>query len=204
MAEASDLNLFARQSTSGGARLSHHWRGERDLETRQIIAEGDYDAIVFQGHSMSTIEFRDSLIYYANALCADIPSDDIQRYVYMTWPRNWNPIMHDSIVAGYEMLASTINATVVPVGPAWKLSRELRPDLGLYDEDGSHPSALGTYLTACVFYGVLTGRSPVGLPNRLITTDKDGEKLYLNIQSEENAEFCQRVADRALGEYFKN
>jgi len=33
----------------------------------------------------------------------------------------------------------------------------------LYTNDGSHPSFLGAYLTACVFYGSITGESTIGL-----------------------------------------
>lgn len=204
MAEESGLHLHAFQSTSGGANMGHHWRGERDLKTREIIATGQYDAIVFQGHSMSTIEYRDSLLHYASALADEIPSDVVKRYVYMTWAREWNPIMQDTIVEGYEDLAAAIGAEVVPVGLAWQMARQLRPDIQLYDVDGSHPSALGTYLTACVFYGALTGQSPVGLPHRLVTNDKDGEVLYLNIQSRGMAEFCQRVAQATLQKYEMN
>jgi hypothetical protein len=35
----------------------------------------------------------------------------------------------------------------------------------LYDKDGSHPTAAGTYLAACVFYGALWERTPEGLPS---------------------------------------
>ena len=73
----------------------------------------------------------------------------------------------------------------------------------LFDPDGSHPSPLGTYLNACVFFNILTGESPVGLPNRLITTDKDGEKLYLTIQSKEEAAICQKVAEQVVKAYAK-
>jgi len=204
MCEAADIPLTTRKSASGGATLGDHWRGDKNLHTREIIAKGEYDAIVFQGHSMSTIEFEDSLIYYGQALCSEIPSPDVRRYVFMTWAREWNPIMQDTITAGYEAFAESINATVIPVGLAWRLARQLRPELELYDEDGSHPSTLGSYLSACVFYGAFTDKSPVGLPNRLITTDKDGEILYLNIQSKENAEFCQRIAEMSLQQYAKN
>ena len=34
---------------------------------------------------------------------------------------------------------------------------------GLYSGDGSHPSAWGTYLNACVFYATILKKSPVGL-----------------------------------------
>jgi len=201
MGVASDNRLKTRQSTSGGANLGHHWRGDLDLRTREIIKRGEYDAIIFQGHSMSTISFPDSLLHYADRLCSEIPSDSIKRYVYMTWAREWNPIMQDTIAAGYEALAKKIDAEVIPVGLAWALARQYRPDIELYDTDGSHPSTLGSYLSACVIYGVLADRSPLGLPNRLMTTDRDGEVLYLNIQSKEDAEFCQRIVQSTLRKY---
>ncbi|MFQ5694805.1 MAG: hypothetical protein ACE5HB_02350 [Terriglobia bacterium] len=31
--------------------------------------------------------------------------------------------------------------------------------------DGSHPNQVGSYLAACVFWAILTGESPVGLPS---------------------------------------
>jgi hypothetical protein len=30
----------------------------------------------------------------------------------------------------------------------------------LYAPDGLHPSRLGSFLTACIFYGVISGKSP--------------------------------------------
>lgn len=33
----------------------------------------------------------------------------------------------------------------------------------LYNADGSHPSAYGTYLAAAVFYATITGKTPIGL-----------------------------------------
>jgi len=43
----------------------------------------------------------------------------------------------------------------------------------LYTNDGSHPSFLGTYLAACVFYASITGDSPKGLdlPSELADDD---------------------------------
>ena len=37
-----------------------------------------------------------------------------------------------------------------------------RPRLDLWARDGTHPSRAGSYLAACVFYALLTRRSPVG------------------------------------------
>lgn len=97
----------------------------------------------------------------------------------------YNPYWQKSITEQYTSLCTSLpGSELVPVGPAWQRARELRGNLPLYDADQSHPSALGQYLTACVFYGVFTKKSPLGLPNRLTCEDRTGEKIYLNIQAE--------------------
>jgi hypothetical protein len=47
---------------------------------------------------------------------------------------------------------------VAPVGLAWAQALQREPGLELWAGDGKHPSKLGSYLTACVFYASLTGR----------------------------------------------
>jgi hypothetical protein len=149
---------------------------------------------------MRAIKHPDSLLYFGELFGEAIKESGAKPYVYMTWARVYDPYMQEQITNTYRALAKSIDAEVVPVGPAWQRALELRPGLPLYDPDGSHPSPMGTYLTACVFYGVLTGDSPIGLPKRIITKDADGEKLYLNIQSAEDALFCQKVADEILNQ----
>lgn len=201
MAAEKKLQLITRQSTAGGAHWGHHWRGERELETLQVIENGDFDAVVLQNHSLSTIERLDSMQFFGAKLAERIKNKQADIYLYMTWAREWNPYMQEKITEGYRKLAKQLKASIVPVGPAWERARQLRPGFPLYDPDGSHPSAMGTYLTACVFFGVLTQQSPVGLPNRLISQDKDGEKLYLTIQKAEDVAFCQRVAEEILSQW---
>lgn len=198
MAAEKELDLITRQSTSGGTNLGQHWRGERGLQSVPLVEQGSFDAVVIQDHSLRAVEAPDSLIFYGTLFGDLIKQKGAKAYVYMTWARQWDPYTQAAITEKYSELAEKINARVVPVGPAWQRARELRPDLPLYFDDGSHPSTLGTYLTACVFFGVLTGQSPVGLPNRLVTTDKDGDPLYLSIQSPENALFCQKVAEEII------
>lgn len=199
----SEGQLQTAQSTAGGSNLGQHWRYEKGLTSIDKIKAGNWDMVVLQDHSRRAIDHPDSLMHFGKLLGELIHQTGAKPYVYMTWARKWDPFMQDPITKKYIELAEAINAEVVPVGLAWQKSRQLRPDLELYDEDGSHPSPLGTYLSACVFYGVLTGKSPIGLPKRIISTDKDGEKLYLNIQSENTALFCQKVAQAVLEEFEK-
>ncbi len=190
-------------STAGGANWAQHWRGEKGLQTQERIRKGDYDAVILQNHSMSTIQRADSFQIFGEKLYDLAESTGAEVYLYMTWARAWNPYMQEQITAGYKKFAESTGAHIVPVGPAWQRSSELRPDLALHDPDGSHPNSMGTYLTACVFYTVLTGKSPVGLSHRLIMKDEEGETLYLTIQSPNDALFCQKVAEEVVREMSK-
>lgn len=200
MAESKNIKMSTRQSTAGGANLGQHWRGEKELNSVSIIKEGAFDAIILQDHSMRAIQHPDSLLYFGTLMAQLIKEKHARPYVYMTWAREWDPFMQKTITEQYQKLAEKIHAEVVPVGLAWERSRQLRPDLNLYDPDGSHPSTIGTYLSACVFFGILTHQSPVGLDHRLISKDINGEKLYVNIQSKEDALFLQKVAASVINE----
>lgn len=194
LAKEGDMDIVTKQSTIGGANLGQHWRGDRDLKTVQLIKNENFDAIVLQDQSLRAIQHPDSLMLFGEKLAKLAKDNGAKVYVYMTWARAFDPFMQKEITTGYEQLAERIDATVVPVGLAWEKARKLRPDIELYDPDNSHPSNVGSYLSACVFYAKLTGKSPVGLPSRLISKDIDGEKLYLNILPGGDAQFCQKVA----------
>ncbi len=194
MADAQGMVAEVRQSTAGGANLGQHWRGEKDLLTREKISKGNYDIVVLQDHSRRAVDHPDSLQIYGGRFMDLIKRQGGKPLLYMTWARDWDPFMFEPIIKEYQKLAKEEGADIAPIGKAWQLSLELRPDLALYDPDGSHPSPSGTYLNACVMYAVLFDRSPLGLPARLTTHDQNGELLYLNIQSQENATFLQKVA----------
>jgi len=204
MCEKTNLRYTCEQSTAGGANLGQHWRSEKGLQTLQKLEAKTYDIIVIQDHSMRAINHPDSLQIYGEKFSELIRDKHGKILLYMTWSRKWNPFMIDQISKQYRLLAEKIGATVVPVGEAWKLSTQSRPLLDLYDVDQTHPSPAGTYLNACMFYGAVTGHSPVGLPHRVIGKDAKGKKLYLNIQSEENALFLQKVAAQSLGNLIKS
>lgn len=201
MMKAKKQAFTTQQSTAGGANWGHHWRGERGLQTKSKIQNGNYDIVILQNHSRSTIDRPDSLLHFGTLLNQLIKKSGAKTYLYMTWARSWDPYMQAPIKEKYMELAEKIDATIVPVGPAWERARSLRPDLNFYDPDGSHPSILGTYLTACVFYGVLTGESPIGLPSHLSHQGEDGQRFFLTAQPQETALFCQKVADEIIKAY---
>jgi hypothetical protein len=63
--------------------------------------------------------------------------------------------MNSRLRDAYLRIADSANAAVSPVGVAWKYVRDNYPVINLYQQDGSHPSLTGSYLSACVFYSAL-------------------------------------------------
>jgi len=198
MAESRGIPLYTRQSTAGGSNWGQHWTGKKGLQTVPLIQQTGWTHVVIQNHSRSTIDSIDAFMEYGIKLCSLIRAEGAEPMLYQTWARRFNPLMQDTISAAYARIGQKTNSDVVPVGQAWKMARQLRPDLDLYDQDQSHPSPAGTYLAACVFFSALTGEPAEGLPHRLITKDADGEKLYIAIMGTEDARFLQQVADRTL------
>ncbi len=89
-------------------------------------------------------------------------------------------------------------ATVIPMGTTWELALETRPTIGLFTSDGSHPNALGTLLTACVFVKAITGELPENLPGTFMITDEAGESVRLLGADPLDAEFCIRITKEVM------
>lgn len=195
MAHSQEVALVARKSTAGGTNWKQHWEGDKGLETRKIIKEGEWDVVILQNHSRSTLDDLEQFMEYGNKLIELVNETGAKPVLYETWSRAYNPLMINQIKEGYHALADRHQLEVVHIGEIWDMALELRPDLRLYDPDQSHPSTIGAYLTACAFYSHLTGNSVDPLDERISKTDGDGELLYLSIMSEDDANFLQELVD---------
>lgn len=195
MAENRGVTIVARKSTAGGSTWKQHWKGEKELKSRKIIAQGNWDVVVLQNHSMSTINNPGDFADYGEKFIDLVRESGAIPILYMTWAREFNPLMQKAISEGYKTLGKEHQVYVAPVGEVWAKARTLRPDIRLFDPDSSHPSTIGTYLTACVFFTVLTGEKSNGLPERISTIDKNGEELFYSMMSKEDATFMQELTD---------
>jgi hypothetical protein len=198
MSEGTGTKLITRKSTVGGAYLSEHWKSERGLKTREIISKGKFDMVVLQDNSMATIQQPDSTAKYARLLCRLIRESGAKPYLYMTWARERVPQYQQEISMVYTRIAAENNATLVPVGRAWEMARQLRPTINLFNPDGSHPSALGAILSAYVFTSVLTGEMPSSIPSEFWLKDSNGESVQLNGIDNLDAVFFQKVTEYIL------
>ena len=100
------------------------------------------------------------------------------------WPENGMPSyesMQTAINNGYQAIGHELNVRMAPVGFAWWTTRRQNPQLNLWQDDGSHPTELGTYLAACVFYAAIYRESPEGLS-------------YISSLSKGDAQALQKIA----------
>ena len=89
--------------------------------------------------------------------------------------------MNTALRKGYSMIGTELGAAISPVGLAWLRVRTEFPALNLYILDDGfgdrHPNSYGAYLTACVFYSAIFGRSPEG--STYYSTNNVSDALYL-------------------------
>lgn len=147
--------------------------------TASAIASQNWDYVVLQEQSQLGALPSDvtTTEYGAIELMADIEANWECTYpvLYMTWGReNGDPQncaifpfmctyegMQQALRNNYVALGNFNDAHVSPVGVAWATVRAEHPEIDLYVEDGSHPTAAGTYLAACVFHSTLFHESCV-------------------------------------------
>lgn len=194
MGTAEGVHILARQSTVGGSNLEQHWKGEKGTQTMEKLAMDDWDFVVMNNHSLSSIRNPESFMEYGKKFAEKIKEMGAHPVFMMTWAYKSNPMMQEEISRMYKNLAEESGTWYVPCGPMYAMARQLRPDLDLFFDD-KHPSANGTYLLALAFYRFFTGKSVADIPDRLTTKDQYGEKLYLVFMEKGNSHFLQQLVD---------
>ena len=161
-ASSSGVKITAQFEAPPGATLKGHLKNKKTLD---LIDMKSWDMVVLQEQSRRPVVDPEKMYVAARVLDKRIKDKGARTVFFMTWARANDPCMLKGLAESYEHIADELGAIVVPVGKAWALARKDPNSPSLYDPDGSHPNAHGTYLAACTFYAVLTGRDPRGLSN---------------------------------------
>jgi hypothetical protein len=180
MAKAKGKDLTCSMSVAGAATLEDHLNGKRKLNTIEMIKTKKYDAVILQDQSIRPIRQPDQTIRDIGRLCKPIRKSGAAPYLFLTWSREKLPQTQKYLTKTYEQAGREHDAKVVPVGIAWHNARKQKPDISLYDEDGSHPK---------------------GLPGEIKTRQASGKTVVLLQLSKQNAIFCQQVAEQTIKEF---
>lgn len=169
-----DEITYNSQTIGGATFATHH--GNATTYTK--IESNPWDFVVLQGQSQElsfpTSQVNAESLPYIEKLNDSVHSNNYcsQTIMFMTWGRQngdpqWDSIstyngMQERLTNAAVRMADSIEASISPVGVAWKYVRDNYPTINLYSSDGSHPSFEGTYLAACTFYASLFRKTPVG------------------------------------------
>ena len=168
-ADAGAQPIFAVQYTAPSWTLR---RASEDDGLAALLKDVRWDVVVLQENSrVASLPGQPPGMYLpARALDRKIASVGGRTMLFMTWGyRDGAPVdvpgetfeaMHARLAWGYTYLARDLSAALAPVGLAWAEARGRRPEVDLWAGDGRHASLAGSYLAACVFYAMLSGRDP--------------------------------------------
>jgi hypothetical protein len=184
IAGSAGCQLEVTWATNGGYLLELH---AHDPTTLATIHSRPWDVVVLQNQSQQPAYLPEDVSRESVPVVAELareiyenePSTKI--LYYSTWGRRDGDRLNcgynqkvctraghaEALEEGYALYAAATGGRMARVGRAFSLVAEdagapLAPE-ELYDPDGTHPSLLGSYLAAAVFFYELTGVSPEGL-----------------------------------------
>jgi|GEM_PF-744922 len=180
------VDIRTEMITAGGATLADH-RAAGTVPP--VLQQQVFDAVVLQEQSSLGVTLLINgrrRIQAPGQFFTDVRhfEEVARRYdadtlLFLTWATEYSPANQTTLTWAYMEIGRELGCRVVPVGIAWQRARDYLAQAGrqcpLYLPDGAHPSPAGTYLAACMFVTVLTGRSPLGLPSSVHVSQSDPE-----------------------------
>ena len=187
------LILKVDQKTIGGSKLKEHWAYNK-VESYNIK---DYEFVVLNDHSTFPLNNIDTCSKYINLFTNYINKHNGQTFIYGTWEypylKKISSLRSYNTMDILDSLARLNNSKYVPVGNAFNYVEKSSKYKSIWMT--IHPSPNATYLAACVFYSMISGKSPVGLSRRFQGKNIDGKKIYYIITEKNIYKTLQEVAE---------
>ena len=202
MANERNYNFDITQSTASGSSLKDHWFENDELKSKTLITTGRYDRVVLQDYSLNPLQnLVESRMYFTDFI-EWVKANNGAPYIYATWMykgiSNNNYDVVDPIQDALQPVADKTGAVMVPIDQAFRTLQKRHPNIPIFMSDNKHPSPVGTYLAACVYFRIFTGESPLGLSRRYERKDENGKKIFLGMVEKSSAKICQEIVDQIL------
>jgi hypothetical protein len=172
LAAATPGKIEVEYITPGGKTLLWHAASDKTLSR---IKAKSWDVIVLQEQSQTPAYpgARSKFLKGARGLHEMIDTQGARTILFQTWGRRDGDkhnhqlasdyaAMQDLLSEGYAQASKDLGVDAAPAGEAWRRIHGTDKELfaRLYRGDGSHPSAAGGYLAACVLYRTILGENP--------------------------------------------
>jgi hypothetical protein len=186
LADASGRRLEYRTIAVGRYSLEDHWNLG---EAQKALASRSWDVVVMQQGPSALPESQVNLRAWAIRFADEARSRGTRPALLTVWPESYRQDALSDVITSYRRAAAAAGAELLPAGLSWQQAWRCDRRLGLYGEDGFHPSPLGTYAAALVVYGRLF-RAPLRMP-----------KLELGGVPARRSRLLEATAARALGRF---
>jgi hypothetical protein len=152
-AAASEKNAFCETCAAGF--LTDHVNRKVTLD---LIKQGNWDYVVLQAQKYST-SGKYQYPYDAALKLTKLANENGAKVImYPEFSQRGNKEEAARVHELHQLIASKSGAEVAPVGLVWDVAIQQEPELVLHAYDGNHASEAGAFLTAAVFYQVLSGQ----------------------------------------------
>ncbi|MEJ7812671.1 MAG: hypothetical protein WKG32_19820 [Gemmatimonadaceae bacterium] len=125
--------------------LEEHWL---EGTAQDSIAKGGWSVVVLQQGPSALPESRVLLRDYANRFAAEIRRAGGRPALYAPWPMESRQFDFAASAESYALAAADVGGMLFPVSQAWVAAWRRDAALQLYEVDGLHASARGSYLAA--------------------------------------------------------
>jgi hypothetical protein len=163
LAKAGGKPFIHDSSILPGRPLKEHWEDKKQRSLKMIQSQ-KWDIVVLQDYSSQPVTAPEDMVTYGTLFSKEIAKQGAKTAWFMTWAGRNHPKDQPIFTKAYGDLATATGGILVPVGIAWESFTGDDRQALFPGSDQKHPSPAGTYLSACVFYGVFFHASPVGLP----------------------------------------
>jgi hypothetical protein len=170
----SGKNALVVEFSPGGMHLDEH---VVNTMTHSYIQENDWDYVVIQGadYSIAFQDLRDNVLPPIKSLIDLIKSNSKNTKIifYLDYSLRKGIIRGDThyslnefqsmINVGTKIVADDLHMKIAPVGEAWRRIFNDDSPIDLYALDQGHPSAIGSYVMACVYFSTIYRESVTSL-----------------------------------------
>jgi hypothetical protein len=154
-----------------GATLWDHWT---TTGARERIETGAFDVVVLQGQSTEPIRdgrgFSTAFSFARNYFAEAALATGARVVLFVTWARRAGHPDYERLSLGDPTTMTNDlvffyggnggSVTAAQVGLAFQIALAELPEVELYADDGSHPSAAGSFLAGCVLAQMVGGEHP--------------------------------------------
>ncbi len=157
-----------------------------DSDVLLKIKSNKWDYVILKEHSLYVLEEKDKLENSLRLLSSKIKEADATPLIFATWAREHLQETAEEISQTYSNLSKKLEIEIAPISTVWQKVLEQDSSIKLYNKDRSHPTILGSYLTALTLYDTLFNDLNT-LPTRyevmedvMITIDETKARLFKN------------------------